>query len=518
MHRLPRPLLALLLLAAGGATHAAPVERDTAQGRLLGLRTVDGIESFRAIPYALPPVGPRRWRAPEAAPPWEGVRDARAFAPQCIQTPYPAQSVFARPHRPDSEDCLYLNVWTGAEAGADAPVLVWIHGGGLTRGTGATDAYDGTALARLGAVVVTINYRLGAFGYLAHPALSAESPRGVSGNYGYLDQVAALRWVQAHIEAFGGDPERVTIFGESAGSRSVNALMVMPAAAGLFQGAIGQSGGGFAPTRALKTAVHGLRPAEAWGEALGEALGANSLAALRAAPAHRVVAEAERLRVPSTTVVDGEVIPDQPGARFAAGAQHDVPVLLGFNADEGTSLTAPSMRPQEPEAYRAGVLARWGDAAGRFLELYPADTPEASWLRAFRDQRFGWEMVRWADATAAAEQDAWVYLFAHHPPGPYRDALRAYHAGEIRYVFDTIDLNPDATDADRALADLMSAYWVSFAEDGDPNGDGLPPWPRWNPETRAHLVFAGEASPATGLLDAATAFFDSLPPEAMTRR
>ncbi|MEE4360730.1 MAG: carboxylesterase family protein [Pseudomonadales bacterium] len=510
-------LSVLLSLCAAPAIGAEPATRSTPQGPLLGLREADGVETFRAIPYALPPTGVRRWRPPEPAPAWTAVRDARAFAPQCVQQPYPPTSVFARPDRPQSEDCLYLNVWTRADAGADAPVMVWIHGGALTRGTGATESYDGSALARKGAVVVTLNYRLGVFGFLAHPALSEESPLGVSGNYGYLDQIAALEWVRDNIAAFGGDPERVTIFGESAGSQSVNALMVTPCSRGLFHRAIGQSGAGFAPKQRLETAHAGLRPAEAWGSDLSAALEAPSLDALRAVPAHDVLAQASRLAIPSSTVVDGVVIPDQPAALFAAGRQHAVPVLLGFNADEGTSLTAPSSRPKEAAAYVQGVRERYADAADRFLEIYPADTPEASWLRAFRDGRFGWEMVRWADATVQVDRPAWMYFFAHWPPGPYQAALRAYHAGEIRYVFDNTALSADATETDRALADLMSSYWVSFAQDGDPNGPGLPLWPRWDPSDRPHMVFDEESGPETGLIDEATVFFDSLSPSAMVR-
>ena len=497
--------------------HAADARLDTPQGPLLGEAREDGVRVFKAIPYALPPVGVRRWQPPEPAPAWTALRDARAFAPQCVQPAYPEQSVFARPDRPQSEDCLYLNVWTTAEAGDDAPVLFWVHGGGLTRGTGATDAYDGGALARRGTVVVTINYRLGPFGYLSHPALSEENADGVSGNQGFLDQAEALRWVQANIEAFGGDPDRVTVFGESAGSRSVNALTVMPQTRGLLHGAIGQSGGGFAPTQALRETVHGIRPAEAWGEDLAAAVGAKDLAAFRAVPAHEILAAALELDMPMTTVVDGVVIPDQPAALFASGRQHDVPVIVGFNKDEGTSLSAPSMRPKDPARFAAQVRARFGDAAPDFLALYPAATPEASWLDAFRDQRFGWEMVEWADAMANVDAEAWMYYFTFHPSGPYADALRAYHAGEIRYVFDNIDLNPAATDADRAVADLMSGYWASFAADGDPNGPGLPSWEAWDADAMNYLEFGNEVAPGEGLLREAEAFYDALPRALMAR-
>jgi para-nitrobenzyl esterase len=517
--RARRPFAALILgLALAAPALADDVRLDTDQGPLLGIERDDGVRVFRAIPYALPPTGVRRWRPPAPPASWSAVRDARAFSPQCLQPPYPEQSVFARPDRPQSEDCLYLNVWTPAEAGDDAPVMVWIHGGGLTRGTGATDAYDGGALARKGAVVVTINYRLGPFGFLSHPGLSAESPDGVSGNQGFLDQAAALRWVQRHIAAFGGDPDRVTIFGESAGSRSVNALMVMPATEGLFHGAIGQSGGGFAPTQAIREPVHGLKPAEQWGVELGERLDAPTLADLRAVPAHEVLAAALGSGMPLTTVVDGHTVPDQPGALFAAGRQHDVPVILGFNKDEGTSLTAPSVRPQDPAAFEASVRERFGDLADRFLDLYPTETPERSWLAAFRDQRFGWEMVQWADAMETVDADAWMYYFTFHPSGPWSDALRAYHAGEIRYVFDNVHQSPDATEADRAVAALMSGYWTSFAADGDPNGPGLPEWEAWDPAAMNHLRFDADPVPGEGLIREAAAFWDSLPPAAMVRR
>jgi para-nitrobenzyl esterase len=506
-------LLALLPLCAGAAE---PPRLDTPQGPVQGIRK-DDVRVFMSLPYALPPVGDRRWRPPQPAPAWSAVRDASAPSPQCVQPPYPAASVFARADRPQSEDCLYLNVWTRSEAGENAPVMVWIHGGGLTRGTGATASYDGAALARKGVVLVTINYRLGAFGYFSHPALSAESPHGASGNQGFQDQIAALRWVRDNIAAYGGDPDRVTIFGESAGSRSVNALTITPPSAGLFHGVIGQSGAGFSPTYALDEAVHGSPSAHDWGLRLQEALGAESLAALRAVPAHEVLAAAEAIDMVTTTVVDGHLVPAQPAELFAAGRQHPVPVITGFNADEGTSLSAPSMRPQESAPFEATVRRRYGDAADRMLALYPAATPERSWLEAFRDQRFGWETVSWANATTAAGGRAWGYYFTHHPRGPYQAALRAYHAGEIRYVFDNLHLSPDADDTAIALADLMSDYWVSFAEDGDPNGDGLPEWEAWSPAAMNYMEFGDAPAPGEGLIRDAAAFFDSLPPALMAR-
>ncbi|MFZ8931885.1 MAG: carboxylesterase/lipase family protein [Pseudomonadales bacterium] len=511
-----RTTLLLLLSTLAAAASAAPITLSTPQGPILGTQGDDGTAVFKAIPYALPPTGPRRWAAPEPATAWAGVRDGRDFSPQCIQAPYPSASVFARPHRPTSEDCLYLNVWTANPKGK-APVMVWIHGGGLTRGTGATDAYDGAALARQGVVVVTINYRLGVMGFLAHPALSATDPESVSGNYGFLDQAQALRWVRDHIGAFGGDPSQVTIFGESAGARSVHALLAMPSARGLFHRAIAQSGGGFSPTQALRDEVHGLRSAEAWGMELGDRLGSQSVEALRALPAGEVQRAAEGLGLPLTTVVDGVVMPMQPGDLYRAGQMAKVPVLLGFNKDEGTSLTAPSQRPKTREALNEGFERRFGPHAPRLLAHYAGD-PERAWLDAFRDQRFGWEMVSWGDAAAAAEQPAYLYYFTHHPSGPYAAQLRAYHAGEIRYAFDNVALNPDATDADYALGKMMSGYWVAFAKTGDPNHEGAPPWPLWVPETRPFLELGATPRAAQGLLGEAKSLFDALPEAYRVRR
>jgi para-nitrobenzyl esterase len=354
-------------------------------------------------------------------------------------------------------------------------------------------------------------------GFLAHPALSATDPRGISGNYGFLDQVQALRWVRDHIGAFGGDPSQVTIFGESAGARSVHALIAMPSARGLFHRAIAQSGGGFSPTQALKTEVHGLLSAESWGAALAKTLGASTAEALRALPAHTVQTAAEQLGLPLTTVVDGVVMPEQPGDLFRTGKMAKVPVLLGFNKDEGTSLTAPSQRPKTREALTASFDARFGPYAPRLLAHYAGD-PARAWLDAFRDQRFGWEMVSWGDASEAAGQPAYLYYFTHHPSGPYAAQLRAYHAGEIRYAFDNVALNPDATEADYALGKRMSGYWVAFAKTGDPNHEGAPQWPRWDPDTRPFLEMSATPRAAQGLLGEAKALFDALPEAYRVRR
>jgi len=477
-----RALLVAVLALAALAVHAGSVTVEIAQGKLQG-RTAgpdDGIKVFKGIPYALPPVGDWRWRPPRPQPGWDGTRLATEYAPDCVQAAYPEGSFFSRPSRPQSEDCLYLNVWTPTLArDAELPVMVWIHGGGLSRGSGASPWYEGTRLAGRGAVIVTINYRLNAFGFLAHPELSEQSPHGSSGNYGMLDQIAALEWVREHIAAFGGDPERVTIFGESAGSWSVNALMATPLAEGLFQRAIGQSGARFGPMRVLDRRAYGQRSAESFGVRVAQHLDAREVDDLRAASAGRVLRAWRDAEGPDSPIVDGWVFPRHVRAVFEAGEQHDVPVIVGYNADEGTTLVAKP--PTTAAGYRERVRAMFGDGADAVLEQYPpADDPRAAFLAAFRDGAFGWEMHTWGRLMANVDAPAWLYHFTRHPPGPRQARLGAYHAAEIRYAFDNAHLFGEAlTPTDERLADTMADYWVRFARDGNPNGDGRPHWPAY---------------------------------------
>ncbi|HEU0186025.1 MAG TPA: carboxylesterase family protein, partial [Blastocatellia bacterium] len=282
-------LLAVGLAFALSGTAFTTSDAVRVEGGQVSGSVVDGVRSYKGIPFAAPPVGELRWKAPQPPAAWEGVREGADFGPDCPQPPYPQSSIYYSEPREQSEDCLCLNVWTAARPGEKRPVMVWIHGGALTRGSGATRAYDGTALAKKGVVLVTINYRLGPLGYLAHPELTAESPDHSSGNYGALDQIAALKWVQKNIAAFGGDPDRVTIFGESAGSWSVNLLVASPLARGLFHRAIGQSGGSFGPMAYLKDERNGRAPAEKIGEAFAKAAGADPIGALRALPAEKIV-------------------------------------------------------------------------------------------------------------------------------------------------------------------------------------------------------------------------------------
>ena len=306
-------------LIAGAASDLVTVDGGQISGT-----SEDGVRAFKGIPFAAPPVGALRWKAPQPVVPWTGVRAADTFGAECMQTPYPTGSPYASEPRPISEDCLYLNVWTTAKPGDKRPVLFWIHGGAWTRGSGSTPTYDGAALARRGVIVVTTNYRLGVLGFLAHPELTAESDHHASGNYAILDHVAALKWVQKNIAAFGGDPAKVTIFGESAGSWSVNVTQATPLAKGLFRAAIGESGGQFAR-------VATLEQAERAGAALGKSLGADSLAALRALPAEKLNGvQAFRTGVN----VDGYVLPQDVRSIFAAKQQSQVPVIVGSNANE----------------------------------------------------------------------------------------------------------------------------------------------------------------------------------------
>jgi para-nitrobenzyl esterase len=427
-----------------------------------------GVAVFKGIPFAAPPVGGLRWRAPEPAVKWEGVRQATKFSATCMQTPYAEGSPYRTPAQPGSEDCLYLNVWTAAKSASERrPVMVWIYGGALTRGAASLPSYDGAELARKGVVLVSFNYRLGIFGFFAHPELTAESAHHSSGNYGFLDQIAALKWVQRNIAQFGGDPNQVTIFGESAGSWSVNLLVATPLAKGLFHRAIGESGANFAP-------MPKLADMEQAGVKVAKSIDAESLATLRAKSADELL----RAGREATANVDGWILPADVYAIFAAGKQNDVPTLIGSNADEGTAFT--------PASLTLGVFrtaaGRYGAKAGAFLRFYPADSDAQAWASqaaAIRDQVFGWEMRTWARLQAkTGKSKTYAYYFSRVPPGPRSELLGAYHSAEIVYAFHNLGAsNRPWEETDRKLAEVMSSYWVNFATTGDPNGKGLPAWP-----------------------------------------
>ena len=511
---------ALALAAAIGLLAPAAVSANPTvtvdNGTLVGL-TTDGVHVFKGVPYATPPTGVRRWRPPEPHEDWQGRRFAMSFAPECPQLPYPEGSFFERGISPSSEDCLYLNVWTTSlDQQADRPVMVWIHGGGLTRGSGASPWYDGAALARKGVVVVTFNYRLGAFGYLAHPALSEESEHGASGNYGTLDQIAALEWVRDNIARFGGDPGNVTIFGESAGAWSVHQLTASPLAQGLFHKAIGQSGAHAYPIPELARPRFGLQAHEDSGLALEDAAGVDSLEALRGLSADRVLGAFERMDYAGLARpnVDGWVFPEQIATIYREGRQHRVPLILGSNADEGTTL-ALGRAPESADAFERSVRQRFGALAEGFLQVYdPATDHVGAFLASFRDETFTWPMRFWARQAAAAGQEVWLYYFTREPPGDRQGQLGAYHAAEIRYVFGNVDTGMTATATDEALADAMSDYWVSFAATGRPVAPDAPAWPRYQRDREPYLIFGDEIRAAEDLLPDEMALFD----EAAARR
>jgi para-nitrobenzyl esterase len=445
-------------------------------GRLQG-QDVGGVTSYLGVPFAAPPLGDLRWRPPAPAARWPGVRKANRFAPACLQT---GVSMPGETPPAISEDCLYLNVWTQEKTrGERLPVMVFIHGGGYANGATAMPLYAGDRLARRGVVVVTIAYRLGAFGFLAHPELTAESGRGSSGNYGLMDQVAALEWVQRNIAAFGGDPGRVTLFGQSAGSIAISALMASPRTAGLFHGVIGQSGGLFEPLQLAPG--YRLANAERDGAAFAGRLGAPSIAALRALPAETILKASGTSFHP---VIEPWLLPQAPYDVFASGRQHDVPVLVGWNTEEARALT--DLAPVTSAAFETDITRTFGALPPPLLAAYPhATDDQARQARGDfeRDLRFGWDMWAWGRLQAGAGRRAFVYNFAQRPPFP-ADSVRAgwgaSHFAELWYMFDHLDQEPWAwTDGDRRLADTMAGYWVNFAKAGDPNGPGLTPWPAY---------------------------------------
>jgi para-nitrobenzyl esterase len=487
-----RSLLAVAAaLAATGSVTGQVVHAPA--GSLEG-KSARGIAMFQGIPYARPPVGELRWKPPVALPPWEGVRKAQGFGPACIQPRGGAASIYTNPPAKVSEDCLTLNIWTPDKI-KNAPVIVWIHGGALTTGYSHEPIYDGAKLAARGAVVVSINYRLGALGYLAHPELSAESPEGISGNYGLLDQIAALEWVRVNIGAFGGDAGNVTIAGESAGALSVMYLLTAPKARGLFHKAIAQSAY-MISTPSLKEGRHGEPAAEATGARIAAALGAKDLAALRAMDANALSDGALKAGFFPWGTVDGTILPRQLVDSFDRGEQAAVPIIAGFNIGEIRSLRmlAPPV-PANAAAYESAIRERYGDLADAWLELYPSRDLGEAVLATTRDALYGWTSERLAVKQTARGQNAYLYLFDHGYPAASEAGLHGFHAAELPYVFGTASDTPPywpkipETVAERRFSAAMGDYWVSFARTGRPEAAGHPAWRPYGGEA-AFIAFA----------------------------
>lgn len=506
---LMRIALAIAVLFGSSGLAAArnrPATIATLQGALAGTVDTHGVRSFKGIPYAQPPVGDKRWTAPVAAGPWTGIRDARDFGASCLEPPWPTQSVYADYPPKFSEDCLFLNVWTPPHA-KKAPVIVWIHGGSLIRGGSEEALYDGTHFAEHGVVFVSINYRLGPLGWMALPELSAESPQGISGNYGLLDQIEALKWVKKNIAAFGGDPDNVTIDGESAGGLSVGYLLASPMARGLFQKAIGESLG-IQSSPELKEADHGLPSAEQIGLSFEEAIGAADLKALRAMDGQVLTLAGVQKGFRSTGTIDGHVLPLQVVDAFDRKEAARVPVLMGFNSAEIETLMRflPPL-PTSHDVYEAEIRRRYGDLAPEFLRLYPGDDIKASMMAAVRDAVFGWSAERIVRDEAAAGMRSYLYFFDHNTAVANARQLHAFHASEIPYVFGDAGRLPQLAanwpwplgPEEKALSDAMIAYWASFARTGVPRAPRQPDWPTFEPD-KSYMHFAEKPEVATDLM------------------
>jgi len=471
----------LLSLALGATTALAAAPVKTESGLVSGV-VADGVQSWKGIPFAAPPTADLRWRAPRAAAAWTGVKEAKAYANDCMQLPFPSDA--APLGTPPAEDCLYLNVWAPEKPAAPKlPVMVWIHGGGFVNGGSSPAVYDGSQFARRGIVFVSFNYRLGRFGFFAHPGLTKESPDAPLGNYGYLDQIAALSWVQKNIAAFGGDPKNVTLFGESAGGGSVNTHMVSPLAKGLFQKAICESGGGRA-NGPLAAPV--LKAAEATGVAFAKLVGvegddAAALAALRKLPAADVVRNMNMMSMGqqrdsySGQMVDGKIVPEPVEDAFRAGRQARIPYMIGANNRE-FGFFAP------PPAAVDGMLARFGADKDKVLAAYdPSGTGDKGdvGVGLSSDGAMVEPARMLARLTAQAGQPTWAYRFSYVASSLRAATKGALHATEIPFVFATVRAKYEAatTAEDEALAAQANAYWAAFAKNGDPNAEGLPKWP-----------------------------------------
>lgn len=551
------PAVLLFVFAEGvparaGEDHAAPLALDSGPilGRLVNAEA--GVRAYLGIPFAAPPVGPLRWRPPQPVAAWTEPRPCLDFGPACPQPRNPMGRDVGR----QDEDCLYLNVWTAGAPGEKRPVMLWIHGGGNTIGSSSQKHYNGEALAAAGVVLVSTNYRLGPFGYFAHPELSAEAAdgavdgaaknagEGVSGNQGTLDQIAALRWIRRNIAAFGGDPGKVTIFGESAGGVNCNVLLTSPLAKGFFHRAILQSGTAVGIRRHLrKPGPDGEASGEAQGAALMKALEARDLAAMRALPAEAIL-KAAKPKVGFlgkgenwNPVVDGHVLHDTPLATMAAGKQHDIPILLGTNADEGT-LFGHMIPIRRRIGYNWTIRRLYKDDAEAVLALFPAATDAEVRPQLFKlltVQAFVAPARLVARLHETVPSKTYLYHFTRVTPVGERTGMGATHGIEIPYIFDSSE-RVLGTPEDRALGEVMRAAWIRFATTGDPNlppatpsesvappssvaaaytGPPMPSWPAFTTANDTHLEFGDDVRTGTGLHAEACDLFETLARETL---
>jgi para-nitrobenzyl esterase len=472
-------LSALAISSSLSAQEPKPVRTDA--GLVQGA-VEDGLTVYKGIPFAAPPLGDLRWRAPQPHAPWKEVLKADKFAAGCMQVPI-VMPAFGLDQVTVNEDCLYLNVWTPAKSASEKlPVMVWIYGGGFTIGATSLHQYDGANLAKKGVILVSVAYRLGQFGFLASPELSKEQG-GHSGNYGLLDQIAGLKWVKKNIAAFGGDPRRVTIFGESAGGISVSMLSASPLAKGLFSGAISESGGNFGPERRGNeggTNMVSLATAEKSGSDYLAKLGAATIADARKKSADEVIKASNPGLGGSWPIFDGYALLGDQYKLYQEGKYNDTPILVGSNADEGALFVAQTTAA----AYQAQIKAQYGEYADKIFAAYPGDT-DAHALRSardmFRDATFAEPTWTWARLQSkTGKGKIFVYYFSHRPAYPDQPSFKdwgAAHGAEISYVFGNFSPQMPASDADKKVSDELSTYWTNFAKTGDPNGSGVPNWP-----------------------------------------
>jgi para-nitrobenzyl esterase len=498
------------------------------QGAIVG----GDVHEFKGVPFAAPPGGELRWRAPQPVASWEGVRKCLSFGAACPQPDVSGLTGWGPEQL--SEDCLYLNVWTPAgRSDEKLPVMMWIHGGGFSVGSGSTDVYNGQELARRGVVVVTINRRLGPLGFFAHPQLIEEASKTGEpvGNYGFLDKIAALQWIRDNIGAFGGDPNRVTIFGESGGARSVAHLMVSPPAKGLFHRAILQSSSLYRVNRHLTEPRYGQPSMVAIGEKTAELLGCHEaddpLKAMRARSADEVLDAGftalgtDDMGNGFSPSVDGRVMPDNPSDLLEAGRQHDLPVIAGSNANEG-SMFIQRLPLDNPQAIRAIVRAAYPDHADEVLELFPVNSPaeaRASMDRIIGDRLFTSAIRSTLRAMEKVPSKGYQYYFTRVRPDERGKLLGSAHGDDIRFAFDNLDMGGRlVTDDDRALAGTIADIWVRFAATGDPNGPGLPHWPTYDPVTEPYLELGDEIKVGHHLRPASCDLFAKIEAERRANR